>query len=102
MSTEKQDLFGAVSLRPRPRGSALEEEDIHLLSSPLILAVNVLCSRHFPVFPISEDGRNDLLVSSGQVEPTSWTGKYFEVSGCPFCTPDGRFESPVLKDFRSS
>lgn len=99
---EASKLFGEI-LKKVQAGPELTLEDLDKLVAPIdpsLGIINVFCFKDHVIFPISEEGRADLLERSGEPEPKDWTGKYFHVSGCPFCT--GSFENPTLKDFRVS
>ncbi len=101
-SAEK--LLGSVQVRRQGPGSALTEEDLMQLATPLEgdEAIYVLCTKHHLIIPINFEGRSDLSERAGIDASIDWTGKYLEVSGCPFCTKDCRFENPVIKDYRSA
>ena len=99
-----EELFGSVRTEKGATGPVLTTEDLSKLMIPTETeaeAINVFCAKHHGVFPISREGRDELRSRSGTEEPADWTGKYFEVGGCPFCTEDFKYENPVLKDFRN-
>ena len=98
-------LFGKVETRSKVPDAGLTSEDLEKLTTPLLgeaemEMVNVFCVGHHSVFPISLAGRTELTSMSGAEAPSNWEGKYFQVSGCPFCAEDMHFHDPVLKDFR--
>mgnify|MGYP001363664785 FL=1 len=99
-----EKLFGKVSPQSHSSDRGLTSEDLNQLTIPLdgdeMEIVNVFCMGHHSVFPISLAGRTELTKLAGAQAPADWTGKYFQVSGCPFCSEDMRFQNPVLKDFR--
>lgn len=97
-----EELLGKVDARSRVLDNGLTSEDLDKLNTPLEAeegeSVYVFCTGHHSVFPINSDGRTELARLAGAKTPDDWAGKYFEVSGCPFC--DRRFQNPVLKDYR--
>ena len=99
-----EELFVSVQTEKGASGPVLTSEDLTLLMVSTETeeeAINVFCAKHHSVFPISRKGREELISRSGTDAPADWTGKYFEVSGCPFCTADFKYENPILKDFRN-
>jgi hypothetical protein len=101
-----EELFGRVTTEHSTVSKYLTSEDLERLTFPLSIedgeSIRVFCTGHHSVFPITSEGRDELLERSGVSKPSDWGGKYFEVSGCPFCTEENTFDHPVLKDYRSS
>ncbi len=103
ISAEK--LFGMINPLKKDLGEVPTAEDLIKLNEPINPEdgiINVLCLKHHDVFPITEEGRDDLLGRTTDEEPSVWTGKYFQVTGCIFCTPNCVFENPMIRDFRSN
>ena len=100
-----EELFGKVQTESQSESTALTDEDLIKLTSLVETekeAINVFCVGHHSVFPISLEGREELARRAGAEETADWKGKYFQVSVCPFCSEDHRYENPTLKDFRAS
>lgn len=97
-------LLGEVDSKGRAMDNSLTSEDLEKLTAPLNAengeSINVFCVGHHSVSPIIIEGRVALTVLADEEVPDSWDGKYFEVSSCPFCSEDGLYHDPVLKDYR--
>lgn len=104
----KETLFGKINPRSRKTlagSGGLTLKDLEKLKAPLLgeeekEVINIFCTGHHGVYPISLAGRTELTRLSGAEIPVDWTGKYFEVSCCPFCSEDMHFHDPILKDFQ--
>lgn len=101
---ESLKLFGALRTQSSDISHGLSEEELADLAAPLEdgNSVYVRCLKMRMVFPITEDGREELLQRSGATRPADWSGSYFEVKTCPFCGDMNDFEDPILKRVESA
>lgn len=101
--TDKNDLFGAVTQKKVSVPYATPE-DLEKMQGPVPEegVIWTLCLNHHSVFPITEEGREDLATQAGVSGDFDWNGKYISVTSCPYCSPDHRFENPVIRDFRTN